>query len=59
MAALTVTAPSTGIVYGLPRKAGETVSAGQVVASVADPNTCACGRAWTSRTCPASPSASG
>ncbi len=35
--ALTVTAPADGVVYGLPRKAGETVSAGQVVASVADP----------------------
>ena len=37
VAALTVTAPAAGIAYGLPRKTGETVAAGQVVASVADP----------------------
>ena len=37
VAALTVTAPPPGIAYGLPRKTGETVAAGQVVASVADP----------------------
>ena len=37
LAALTLRAPTDGIVYGLPRKAGETVAAGQVVASVADP----------------------
>lgn len=37
VAALTIRAPSDGIVYGLPRKAGETVAAGQVVASIADP----------------------
>lgn len=37
VAALTVTAPVAGIAYGLPRKAGETVAAGQVVANVADP----------------------
>jgi RND family efflux transporter MFP subunit len=37
VAALTVRAPADGIVYGLPRKPGETVAAGQVVASVADP----------------------
>jgi HlyD family secretion protein len=37
VAALTVTAPFEGTAYGLPRKAGETVSAGQVVAGVADP----------------------
>jgi multidrug efflux pump subunit AcrA (membrane-fusion protein) len=37
VAALTLRAPSAGIVYGLPRKAGETVTAGQLVASVADP----------------------
>ncbi len=37
VAALAVHAPSDGIVYGLPRKAGEPVAAGQVVASVADP----------------------
>ena len=36
MAALTVKAPTDGIAYGLPRKTGETVAAGQVVASVAD-----------------------
>jgi len=36
VAALTFRAPTDGIVYGLPRKAGETVSAGQLVASVAD-----------------------
>jgi HlyD family secretion protein len=37
VASLTVRAPADGIVYGLPRKAGETVAAGQIVASVADP----------------------
>jgi HlyD family secretion protein len=37
VAALTVKAPIEGIAYGLPRKTGETVAAGQVVASVADP----------------------
>jgi len=37
VARLTVTAPSAGIVFGLPRKAGERVEAGQVVAAVADP----------------------
>jgi len=37
VAALTLRAPAAGIVYGLPRKAGETVAAGQLVASVADP----------------------
>ena len=37
VAALTVTAPIEGIAYGLPRKAGETVGAGQVVAGVALP----------------------
>ena len=36
VAALTVKAPTDGIAYGLPRKTGETVAAGQVVASVAD-----------------------
>ena len=35
--ALTVKAPAAGTVYGLPRRAGETVSAGQVVANVIDP----------------------
>jgi HlyD family secretion protein len=37
VAGLTVTAPVAGVVYGLPRRVGETVSAGQVVASVVDP----------------------
>jgi RND family efflux transporter MFP subunit len=37
VAALTVTAPVAGVVYGLPRRVGETVSAGQVVANVVDP----------------------
>jgi HlyD family secretion protein len=37
VAALTVRAPAEGTAYGLPRKTGETVAAGQVVASVADP----------------------
>jgi HlyD family secretion protein len=37
VAALTVKAPIDGIAYGLPRKTGETVAAGQVVANVADP----------------------
>lgn len=37
LAALLLRAPSDGIVYGLPRKAGETLAAGQLVASVADP----------------------
>ncbi|MEO8190330.1 MAG: efflux RND transporter periplasmic adaptor subunit [Acidobacteriota bacterium] len=37
VAALTVRAPYDGVVYGLPRAVGETVAAGQVVASVADP----------------------
>ena len=35
--ALTVRAASTGVVYGLPRRPGEAISAGQVVASVVDP----------------------
>ena len=35
--ALSVHAPSAGVVYGLPRRAGEAVAAGQVVASVIDP----------------------
>ena len=35
--ALTVTAPVAGVVYGLPRRVGETVSAGQVVASIVNP----------------------
>ena len=37
VAALTVRSPADGIVYGLPRKTGETVRAGELVASVADP----------------------
>jgi multidrug efflux pump subunit AcrA (membrane-fusion protein) len=35
--ALTFRAPAAGVVYGLPRRAGESVTAGQVVASVIDP----------------------
>ena len=38
LAALTVRAPAGGIVYGLPRKTGEIVRAGELVASVADPS---------------------
>jgi len=37
VAALTVRAPADGLVYGLPRRSGETVAAGQVVANVIDP----------------------
>jgi len=37
VALLTVTAPAGGIVFDLPRKAGERIEAGQVVAAVADP----------------------
>ena len=37
VAAMTVKAPSDGLVYGLPRRVGEAVSAGQVVANVIDP----------------------
>jgi len=36
--ALTVRAPLDGMVYGLPRAAGETVQPGQLVASVTDPD---------------------
>ncbi len=36
-AALTVRAPADGLVYGLPRRAGEAVAAGAVVANVIDP----------------------
>ena len=36
--ALSVQAPSDGVVYGLPRRVGESVEAGQIVASVADPD---------------------
>ncbi len=35
---LTVRAPSDGVVYNLPRKVGEAVEEGQIVASVADPD---------------------
>ena len=35
--ALTIRAPADGVVYGLPRRAGEAVAAGQLVASVAHP----------------------
>jgi RND family efflux transporter MFP subunit len=38
VALLTIKAPSDGIVYGLPRRAGEAVEPGQIVASVADPD---------------------
>jgi HlyD family secretion protein len=37
VAALTVRAPGAGLVYGLPRRVGEAVVAGQVVANVIDP----------------------
>jgi RND family efflux transporter MFP subunit len=37
VAALTFQAPFAGVVYGLPRRVGEPVNAGQVVASVIDP----------------------
>jgi len=37
VAALTLRSPADGIVYGLPRKTGETVRAGELVASVGDP----------------------
>ena len=37
VAALTVRAPRDGMVYGLPRKTGEAVAPGQIVAGVADP----------------------
>jgi HlyD family secretion protein len=36
-ASLSVRAPAEGTVYGLPRRVGEAVSAGQVVANVIDP----------------------
>lgn len=35
--ALTFRAPLPGVIYGLPRRVGESVAAGQVVASVIDP----------------------
>jgi HlyD family secretion protein len=38
VAALTVRAPRDGMVYGLPRKTGESVLAGQIVAGVSDPD---------------------
>ncbi len=37
VAALTVRAPAAGLVYGLPRRAGESIAAGQIVANVIDP----------------------
>jgi multidrug efflux pump subunit AcrA (membrane-fusion protein) len=37
VAALTLRAPLDGVAFGLPRKIGETTAAGQLVASVADP----------------------
>lgn len=37
VAALTVRAPADGLVYGLPRRIGEAVAVGQVVANVIDP----------------------
>ena len=37
-AELTVRAPADGVVYNLPRRVGETVEEGQLVASVADPD---------------------
>jgi RND family efflux transporter MFP subunit len=37
VAALTFRAPIPGVIYGLPRRVGESVSAGQVVASLIDP----------------------
>jgi RND family efflux transporter MFP subunit len=37
LAALTFRAPLPGVVYGLPRRVGESVAAGQIVASVIDP----------------------
>jgi HlyD family secretion protein len=37
VASLTVSAPFDGVVYALPRRVGEVVVAGQVVASVTDP----------------------
>lgn len=38
VAALTIRAPADGVAYGLPRREGEAVAAGQVVASVTDPD---------------------
>jgi multidrug efflux pump subunit AcrA (membrane-fusion protein) len=38
VAALELRAPADGVVYGLPRAAGEMVAAGQLVASVTDPD---------------------
>ena len=37
VASLTFRAPLSGVVYGLPRRTGESVSAGQIVASIIDP----------------------
>jgi macrolide-specific efflux system membrane fusion protein len=38
VAALVLRAPADGVVYGLPRREGERVAAGQVVASITDPD---------------------
>ena len=38
VALLVIRAPADGVVYGLPRRAGEAVEAGQILASVADPD---------------------
>jgi multidrug resistance efflux pump len=38
VAALTVRAPADGVAYGLPRRPGESVEPGQLVANVADPD---------------------
>lgn len=37
VASLTVRAPAAGLVYGLPRRVGEAIAPGQVVANVIDP----------------------
>jgi HlyD family secretion protein len=37
VARLTVTAPISGLVYGLPRRTGERLQAGETVAAIADP----------------------
>ncbi|HEY3169379.1 MAG TPA: efflux RND transporter periplasmic adaptor subunit [Thermoanaerobaculia bacterium] len=37
VAGLTVRAPAAGLVYGLPRRTGEAIGAGEVVANVIDP----------------------
>jgi multidrug efflux pump subunit AcrA (membrane-fusion protein) len=38
VAALMVRAPADGVAYGLPRRPGESIEAGQLVANVADPD---------------------